>query len=67
MLKKTKGELLMQMGSKELTQWMAFNALQDEEYKKKVERDVSLEDGALKSQEELAMDMKRMLMGIQNG
>ena len=55
------------MGSKELTQWMAFNALQDEEYKKKVEKDVSLEDGALKTQEDLAMDMTRMLMGIQNG
>lgn len=67
MLKKTKGELLRDMGSNELTQWMAFNALQDEEYKKKVEKDVSLEDGANKSQEDLAEDMKRMLMGIQNG
>lgn len=67
MLKKTKGELLRDMGSNELTQWMAFHALQDEEYKKKVEKDVSLEDGANKSQEELAEDMRRMLMGIQNG
>jgi len=67
MLKKTKSELLMQMGSRELTQWMAFHALQDEEYKKKVEREVSLEDGANKSQEDLAEDMRRMLMGIQNG
>ena len=46
---------------------MAFHALQDEEYKKKVEREVSLEDGANKSQEDLAEDMRRMLMGIQNG
>lgn len=55
------------MGSKELTQWMAFNALEDKEYKEKLERAVSYEDGKKKTQEELAEDMRKMIMGIQNG
>ena len=67
MLKKTKSELLMQMGSKELTQWMAFNALEDKEYKEKLEIVVKEEDLKTRTNEQEANEMRRMLMGIING
>lgn len=67
MLKKTKRELLMQMGSKELTQWMAFNALEDKDYKEKLERIVKQEDFQTRTNEQEANEMRAMLMGIMNG
>ena len=54
------------MGTKELNQWIAFNSLKDEDYRKRVERDVSYEEGRHKTQEELAEDMRKMLMGLNN-
>jgi hypothetical protein len=52
------------MGSKELTQWMAFFNLEDEEYKNRIEKEVNFEDGKDKTNEELAQDLKAMLIGL---
>ena len=67
MLKKTETELLMNMGSKELTKWMAFLALQDEEYHKKLKSEVEIDKQKNMTQEELAQQMRAMLLGLQNG
>lgn len=67
MLKKTRTELLTSMGSKELTDWMAFVALQDEEYYKELKAETELENQKNMTQEQLADQMRAMLMGLNNG
>lgn len=64
MLKKTRSELLNNMGRTELTQWMAFNALEDEDYKKKIEAIILREKGEEKSEEQLVSELEKMLRGI---
>lgn len=66
-LKKTKSELLTVMGTKELNQWIAYTSLKDDKYKERLERDISYEQGKQKTQEQLAEDMRKMLLGIKNG
>jgi hypothetical protein len=66
-LKKTRGELLSNMGSGELTQWMAYIGLQDEEYRKKIEREVEHERQGGLSDDELCDELERMFMGLSNG
>lgn len=43
---------------------MSFNALQDEDYKKKIEAIILREDGEDKSEEQLVSDLEKMLRGI---
>lgn len=62
-----KNEILRNMSSESLLEWMAFISLDDADYKKELEWKVAQEDQAQLTQEELAERMKAMLLGLKNG
>ena len=45
---------------------MAYFSLQDEEYKKELEHKVAMEEQKNKTEEELAQQMRAMLLGLNN-
>jgi hypothetical protein len=53
------------MAPEEFKQWVAYFSLQDEEYKKDLEYKVSMEEQKNKTEEELAKQMRAMLLGLQ--
>ena len=63
-LGKTREELVNTMTPTEFKQWVAYFSLQDEEYKKDLEYKVSIEEQQNQSQEELAQQMRAMLLGL---
>ena len=66
-LKKTRGELLKDMGCLELNDWIAYVGLQDGDYRKKIEREVEHERQTKLSDDELCDELERMFMGLSNG
>lgn len=62
-----KNEILRNMSSESLLEWMAFLSLDDADYKKELEWKVAQEDQAQLTQEELAERMRAMLLGLKNG
>lgn len=64
-LGKTREELLNTITPNEFKQWVAYFSLQDEEYKKDLEYKVSMEEQKNKTEEELAKQMRAMLLGLQ--
>lgn len=54
------------MGSKELTNWMGFVSLQDDEYRSKVEKEVAEEKQKDYTEEDLAEQMRNMFLGLKN-
>ena len=52
------------MGSDELTKWMAFTELQNEDYRKKLEAVVAQEDQNKMTEEQLAEQMRNMFLGL---
>tara|TARA_R110002167_G_scaffold357967_1_gene573717 strand:- start:74 stop:265 length:192 start_codon:yes stop_codon:yes gene_type:complete len=60
----TRRELLETMPPSEFKQWVAYFSLEDEEYKQKLEHKVALEKSSKKSDEERAMEIRAMLMGL---
>lgn len=60
----TQEELLKGMSAKQLTKWVAFYNLQDEDYKKKLEAEANREAAKDKTNEQLADEMVLMLRGI---
>ena len=62
----TQRQVLEQVSVEEFKQWVAYFALESEEYKEKLERQIALEQSAAKSDEERADDIKRLL-GFYNG
>lgn len=64
-LHKTKKELLRDLGSNELNEWMAYSRLEDEEYKERIEKIIELEKSENDSDHKKALNLKALLMNIQ--
>ena len=64
-LGRTPTELLDTITPYDFKQCVAYYSLQDEEYKKDIEHAVSMEEQKNKTQEELAKQMRAMLLGLQ--
>lgn len=55
------------MDASELSDWMAYEMLGNDELKKKLEHEVALENSAKRTAEQRAADIKRMFEGLTNG
>lgn len=62
----TQQELLEKMTPQEFRQWVAYFSLRDEEYREKMEKEQALKEMESKTQEELAIAMRNMIMGLNN-
>lgn len=62
----TQQELLDKMTPQEFKQWVAYFSLRDEEYREKMEKENALKEMESKTQEELAIAMRNMIMGLNN-
>ena len=65
-LGRTRAELLDTVSAEEFKQWVAYFSLQNEEYKEDLENKVAQEAMKTKTAEELAQQMRAMLLGLQN-
>ena len=62
----TRKELLEKITPEEFKQWVAYFSLEDGEYMEEIQQKVAMEDMENKTKEQLAKDMKAMLMGLNN-
>lgn len=64
-LGKSQQEILTGMAPTEFKQWVAYFSLQDEDFKDRIEAEVSKENSAKMTDEERAEAIRNMLIGLQ--